>query len=195
MGQNEKIKPIEMEKAILGEILYSDPQTQLDIFSNLGTKYFIDQRNKKIFEAFGHTLLKNKEISPVLVVEYCQDHYPDISVQEISSFNYFTTGGLSAEGCILYLKERYYKREVKEKINNTLSEIQKEKLYEDIQRLKNELIANLSSLEIDTASDFIDHNSNLEKIKENISKKLKFFLVLVLNYLDYVLFSVGNQLL
>ena len=164
---------MDIERSILGTILISTPEEQLDFYSNCGEKYFLDQRNKEIFNAFGHALLAKKKINTLVLVELQKNDSIGLTIEEIKSLNKDISYNFTIEEHIKLLKERYYKQSVAEKIKKSISDIEKLKLYDEIKPIKEDLIVQLSSIDIEHDSNFIDHKENLIKLQTNLNSERK----------------------
>lgn len=158
----------DIERNVLGAILRCEPDQQLEFYSNIGEKYFLDKRNKEIFVAFGTSLLAKKKINALTLLELKANQKLKLTIKEIESFTADINFNFDVYDHIKLLKERYFKTELEKVLDNRINEIKSLKLYDEINPVKDKIITELSGIDIEAESDFINHNENLKRIKDNI---------------------------
>lgn len=151
-----------LEKEILNEI-YNMPtqQAQLDAYVELNGGLFDDEKNLEIYHLFGDLLTNNKKLDQLTLYEQTQNAELAISFDGADPFAFQTHLAL--------LKEKKYKSQLTDSIEKALNEIKAGQHHDDIEDVKNGLIADLSGLELDTGSSFIDYQEQIAQIETNLN--------------------------
>ena len=160
------INEIDLEKSVLeGIYSLSDKQKQFEFYNELNGKLFINEDNLKLYNAFGKILVKEMAIDQVTLFEETKDK---ILATQLNVSNWLNLGEH-----IKLLKERKYKTDIVKSIESHLEVIKMGTHHDDIDDIKNQFIADMSGIELDAGSQFIDFEITREKLKSNITNDSK----------------------
>lgn len=157
------LKKAELEKLILKEIFnLPNKQSQLDNYMELRPELFNGVRT--VFESYGKILGRGNKIDHVLLTNEVGEAANDL-------MEYEPYRELSTHICLL--KELHYKNELVALIESYQKQIKSGSHFDDIDALKNEFIADLSGLELDFGSEFINFKEHTHRLDLNLMSNKK----------------------
>ncbi|MBU2061725.1 MAG: hypothetical protein KKH44_07760 [Bacteroidetes bacterium] len=146
------------ENLVLNEIYSLERKdAQLDYFSELSEDLFDNTVN---YKAFSEILLRGDKVDSFSL-------YPIIGKAAIN-FD-ASTPNIDLPSHIRLLKERKYKRDLVKSIKEHLTEIETGTHHDDIDDVKNGLIADLAGIELGSTSTFIDYKEQTKHIDSNLN--------------------------
>lgn len=156
----------DIEHQIIGKLLLDGTkEKKLDVICELDENLFTNEKNKKIIRAISKLLLEGKNPDQVSLAYALQG---DIPVIEIAKLTVDIYSNATLERDVCFLKELKYKKDLIEIVDKYYKEIKIGTYFDDIDELKNNLIADLSGLNIMEKSEFIKISNYTEKIKEQL---------------------------
>ncbi len=158
---------VEIEKRIIGKLLLpgTPKERKIDVICNLNEDLFLDAKYKDFLKSINKLLLEDKNPDNVLLYQTFQGKYQVLDIYNLTE-NLSSFEGIEFD--IEILKENKYKRELNSVIDKYQKEIKSGSFVKDIDELKDNLIADLTSLTIDEKSEFIKISEYTDKIKEQL---------------------------
>jgi replicative DNA helicase len=155
-----------IEKQVISGLLLC--KDQLDVYSEIKPEYFTNIRLREIFIQCGSVLLGSKKLDIITLHEQCNENLKDYNVAELTNLQSEVSSAANLKSHVLLLKEKHYKRELEKTIEQYHEEIKSGSNTDDIDKLKNDLIADLSSLDFTSRSEFISIKEHTEHIDKNL---------------------------
>lgn len=159
-----------LEKQILGEILYGTYEEQFEAFNDCGVKYFTEERNRLLFTCFGNVLLRGVPLEMSSAYHECKSKIEDFDVAELTDLQSKVFSNAYLSNHIQQLKENFYVKELIELSDGRLKELKKTTNAVDADIVKDSLIAELSVKNMNVESKFVDFDKQTEHIDKNLSK-------------------------
>ncbi len=156
----------EIEKKIIGQFLIDDNlQEKIDVLCDLNEDLFLDENYKLCLKEIAKIALEGKNPDTVLLYQKLNGK---IGIDIISRLTENVISNADIRTNVEILRELKYKRNLIEIIEGYYKNIKTGTYIADIDELKNNLIGDLSALEIEQKSEFIKISEYATKIKEQL---------------------------
>ena len=157
----------ELEKVVLGHLLLPsndklDRDIKLDALCELDENLFTLQENRELLKTISRLVIEGKD--PDFLAVY-QSGSHNVKIGEYTK-NLNSIADINKH--IWLLKSAKYKLDLTRAIEKHLKEIQNGSYSEDLDEIKNGLIASLSGIAIEDSADFISIQEYTDKIKEQM---------------------------
>lgn len=155
---------LNIEKIVLGELIEIDSSRRIDAIIELDKIKFENDIYESIFTSIKELALENKNVDSIAIYQKNKE----IPAVEISKL---TLGINSPEylfSHIEFLKDREYKKQLTKKIKQYSSLIETGQDAQDLDEIKNGMIADLSGLTRDEQAEF----ENISEYKKQIEKQI-----------------------
>lgn len=154
-----------LERTMIGELMQLNSDDRIDAIIELDKDgIFIEQNYKIIFDTIVGLTLKKIEPDPINIFQ----NNRAISSKEIQAIYSEIISPAYYRDHIFGLKSRRYKNEILKIVNANLTTLSNGVHAEDIDEIKNGLIADLSGVEFQNKSEFIDFDLLDKKLLEHI---------------------------
>lgn len=161
-----------LEKTILSELLRLQTyREQADVLSELNLDLFTDPINRNFLEICAKVLFSQKKAIDEIVIYSEAAEGKGVSPIYLSELQTLAVDASKIWTHIQQIKERTYANKVKSVIGSSLKEIKETASFTEFEEKKNDLIINLSGMDLETESQFVKPYPIIELIEENIQKK------------------------
>jgi len=162
---------MKLEKQILGELLNIDNNDRIEALCLLEKPgLFEEYRNEEILKAISVMTLEGKAVDFITVYQALKDKFEPAELDEINSLG---NKEPNLWKHIRILQERKYKKELQHKIKSGLELLNQSTFADDLDDVKSNLIAELSGLNFDDKSDFVDLDEQNELLKKQLESDRK----------------------
>ncbi len=160
-----------LEKQILGELLHISNNDRIEALCQLDEPgLFEDYRNEEILKAISIQTLQGKAVDFISIYLALKDKFEPVELDEINSLG---NKNPNLWKHIQILKERKYKKELQKKITSNLETLNQCTFADDLEDTKSSLIAELSGLNFEDKSDFVDLDEQNELLKKQLESDKK----------------------
>lgn len=155
---------MEIEKTIISELIYTEPEKRIDAIIELEKVEFENPVCKSLFRTIRDLALLKKDIDSVSIYQANQE----TPLKEISEICNLYVSDVYLLSHIEILKDKKYKKELTKLINNHFDLIKTGTNAVDLDEMRNGLIADLSALTRDDKAEF----ENISEYKKQIESQM-----------------------
>lgn len=160
-----------LEKVVLGGFLQLRKEVQAELISELRSDLFVDSKNRDIYHAYVSILAQGKTIDAVsLYTELKGTLLPKELTEIMDTGVGMVDYNKHLDTHIKLLREAKYKKDVENTVGKALEEIKTGTHHDDVDEVKQGLILDLSKMDLNATTNFINYDLMTDKLLENIDK-------------------------
>ena len=170
METKKQSSQMQVEEQLIAEILNLDKkEEQLDYFVQIDNpKLFTNEKIVKILYAMGRVIVSGKIADMVTVFQELKGEVPDAYYAKLAMQSHSSA---LINDYITILKERKYKKDVEDILKTQAKKVKESTDFESVDKAKNEILAELGTLEIGAQSEFISFQEYKQKIRAQLSSR------------------------
>jgi replicative DNA helicase len=161
----------EIEKEVLGEMIMCGNLDMINDAVEIAKEdYFTNEEYKNILKAIRFCIADGKIPDSILVYEYGKKFNLKFSPVVLSSISQHIASTTNLVHHCKIIAERWYQRKMQAELSVAIKKLDEPLDIEDVERLKNDLIINISQVDIFGSIETLDYVPHLKRIEDNLEK-------------------------